>query len=71
MQGELLFSDKKEERMENVETDNLDEIKKKLKDYKEDDIKFNEPHFSDQLMLREGKKEDVIRNILNHGAYFK
>ncbi len=46
---------KKDERMENVETDNLDEIKKKLKDYKEDDIKFNEPHFSDKLMLREGE----------------
>jgi len=41
------------------------ELKKKLREYSRRDIEFNEPHFTLQLMLREGNKEEVIKNLLN------
>lgn len=45
--------------------DNIRRLKKKLKTYTEKDIEFNDPHFTQQMILREGKKEDVIKNLLN------
>ncbi len=44
---------------------NIEELKKKLRSYGEEDIEFNEPHFTQQLTLREGRREDVINNLLN------
>ena len=40
-------------------------IKKRLRTYNRKEIKFNEPHFSQQLALRDGNKEEVIENLLN------
>ncbi len=51
--------------MEEITEDNLEELKMRLKSYNKEDIKFNEPHFTQQLRLREGNKEEVINNILN------
>ncbi len=46
-------------------SDDLHELKKKLRSYSEEDIIFNEPHFSQQLALREGSRRDVISNLLD------
>lgn len=43
----------------------LDALKKKLLSYKRADIIFNEPHFTRQLILREGDRSSVIQNLLN------
>lgn len=43
----------------------IDKLKKKLSSYKEREIEFNDPHFTQQLHLREGSKDEVIRNLLN------
>lgn len=43
----------------------LEALKEKLKSYKKEQIRFNNPHFSQQLTLREGNKEEVIKNLLN------
>ncbi len=51
--------------MEEIKEDDVDKIKKKLRNYKKQDIEFNDPHFTQQLILREGNKDEVIRNILN------
>lgn len=40
-------------------------VKSKLKKYMKKDIIFNEPHFTRQMLLREGNKEQVIFNLLN------
>lgn len=48
-----------------VKEDDIEELKKKLKKYKKEKIKFNEPHFTQQLILREGKREEVINHLLN------
>ena len=45
--------------------EDIDELKKKLKNYNRKDIIFNEPHFTEQLFLRDGNKEEVITNLLN------
>lgn len=45
--------------------DNVEEIKEKLRTYKRQDLIFNEPHFSYRLILREGNREEVIKNLLN------
>ena len=45
--------------------DSLDEIREMLRHYKKGDIKFNEPHFTIQMRLREGNRDEVISNILN------
>lgn len=51
--------------MDEFVEDNIEELKKKLKNYKKDEIKFNEPHFTQQLISREGNREDIINHILN------
>jgi|SRR3989344_6048948 len=51
--------------MKEIIENNLEELKKKLKSYNVENIKFNEPHFTQQLILREGSREEVIKNILN------
>lgn len=43
----------------------LEKVKSKLKSYKKEDIIFNEPHFTEMLILREGSREDVTKNLLN------
>lgn len=43
----------------------LERIKSKLKSYKENDIIFNEPHFTERLILREGSRKEVIKNLLD------
>jgi hypothetical protein len=47
------------------EQDDLEELKKKLKNYNKEDIEFNEPHFTQQLIIRDGSREEVINNVLN------
>jgi len=44
---------------------NLEELKAKLRTYTKKDLIFKQPHFYDQLIIREGSKEEVIINILN------
>jgi len=44
--------------------DDIKKLKKKLKEYKKEDMEFNEPHFTQQLYLREGTKKEVINNLL-------
>lgn len=51
--------------MHGIEEDDIEILKKKLRKYNQEDIKFNEPHFTQQLRLREGNREEVIKNILN------
>ena len=48
-----------------MKEDDIEELKSKLKSYSEENIIFNEPHFTQQLDLREGNKKDVINNLLN------
>jgi hypothetical protein len=50
---------------EETKEDHIEDIKRKLKNYKREEIEFNEPHFTQQLILREGNKEEVINNLLN------
>lgn len=45
--------------------DDIEKIKQKLSTYAKEDIRFNEPHFTRQLMLREGSRRDVVDNLLN------
>ena len=51
--------------MDEIKKDDLEELKKKLRDYKKENIIFNEPHFTQQLKLREGNRDEVINNLLN------
>ena len=48
-----------------VKDDDIEKLKEKLKCYNKEDIEFNEPHFTQQMILRDGNKEDVINNLLN------
>jgi len=48
-----------------LESDDLDYIKKKLSSYSRSQIIFNEPHFTNQLLLRDGSREQVIDLLLN------
>lgn len=43
---------------------NISNLKQRLRKYSRQDIRFNEPHFSERLSLREGDKEQVITNLL-------
>lgn len=43
----------------------IEELKKKLREYSKEEIIFFEPHFTEQLELREGKREEVINILLN------
>jgi hypothetical protein len=47
------------------ELKSVEELKKKLRQYKREHVKFNEPHFTQQLLARNGNREDVLENILN------
>jgi len=51
--------------MEETIEDDIEELKKRLRRYTRGEIEFNEPHFSQQLLLREWNREDVINNLLN------
>lgn len=51
--------------MSDLIEDNVEELKTKLKTYSEADIKFNEPHFTQQLVLRDGSKKEIFDNVLN------
>ncbi len=51
--------------MTQIKEDDIKELKKKLRAFKKDQITFNEPHFTQQLMLRGGDREEVVKNILN------
>ena len=51
--------------MKKIKEDNIEELKKKLRTYIKKDIQFNEPHFTQQLFLRDGKREEVIKHLLN------
>ena len=44
--------------------EDINELKKRLRGYSRGDIEFNEPHFTHQMLLREGNREDVIKNLL-------
>ncbi|MBD3303726.1 hypothetical protein GF343_01150 [Candidatus Woesearchaeota archaeon] len=48
-----------------MQKDYLDVLKENLRSYAEENIEFNEPHFSQQLNLREDSKKEVIKNLLN------
>ena len=50
---------------EPLQQDDTEKIKQKLRTYNEEDIVFNEPHFTQQLILREGSRKEVIRHLLN------
>ena len=51
--------------MSNLNEDDIESLKRRLKDYSIKEISFNEPHFTQQLTLREGSKKDVVHNLLN------
>ncbi len=51
--------------MDKIKEDNIEDLKRKLKGYIEKDIDFNEPHFTQQMLLREGSKTEVLNNLLN------
>ena len=40
-------------------------MKAKLRTYREEDVMFNGPHFTEQLLLRSGDRNQVINNLLN------
>jgi len=44
--------------------ENINQIKNRLKTYLRKDIQFNEPHFTQQRLLRDGDIETVFNNIL-------
>ena len=44
--------------------ESLDALKDRLRSYKKEEIIFNEPHFTNRLLLREGNREEVIKNLL-------
>jgi hypothetical protein len=44
--------------------EDLDEVKNKLHLYLRKDIQFNDPHFTQQMLLRDGDKETIFNNIL-------
>jgi len=50
---------------EEIKEDDIEILKKKLKEYSKENIIFNEPHFTQQLILRQGSKDEVINNLLN------
>jgi len=45
--------------------DNLESIKKLLSSYTRSQILFNEPRFTNQLLLRDCSREEVINLLLN------
>ena len=51
--------------MKNAQEKSLEGLKRKLATYTKKDIQFNEPHFTQQMIMREGKKKEVIYHLLN------
>jgi hypothetical protein len=51
--------------MDEMQEDDLSEIKEKLMSYDREEIEFNEPHFTEQLARREGDREEVVKNLLS------
>lgn len=45
--------------------DDVKKLKSRLRQYTREDIRFNEPHFTTKLWLRDGSKKEVIANLLN------
>ena len=45
--------------------EDIDKLKEKLRSYTKKDIEFNDPHFTQQLELREGNAGEVMDNLLN------
>ncbi len=41
------------------------DLRKKLRSYRREDIRFNEPHFTQQLLMREGNRNEVVNNLLS------
>lgn len=50
--------------MAETEEDSIEELKSKLREYKRDEINFSN-HAENQIMLREGNKEEIIKHITN------
>lgn len=44
--------------------EDIEQLKSILEKYRKELILFNEPHFTERLILREGNREEVIANIL-------
>ncbi len=51
----------------------LEELKKKLRSYKENELEFYEPHFTNQMLARGGNKQEIVNCLLNPEklVYFK
>jgi hypothetical protein len=47
------------------ELKSVEAIKRKLRGYERKHIRFNEPHFTQQLLARDGDRDEVIGNLLN------
>jgi hypothetical protein len=43
----------------------LEEIRERLRNLRPEHIRFNEPHFTDQLMRRGGSRDDVTRYLID------
>ena len=43
----------------------VEEARRKLRTYSIKDIEFYEPHVTEKLIERGGKREDIITNVLN------
>ncbi len=50
---------------------NVDEAKRRLAALAKENIRFNEPHFTNQLLLREGKHSEVLEHITQPTALVK
>lgn len=51
--------------MQEITSASVKKLKKKLESYERGHLKFNEPHFTQMLLLRDGDKRQVIQNLLN------
>ncbi len=47
-----------------IRSEDIEKIKKRLRDYTEEDIGYNEPHFTLKLDREKIDRKEVIRNIL-------
>lgn len=50
--------------MDSAVEDDIEQLKERLRSYNKEEIEFSR-HSEDQLLLREGKKEEVIGLLLN------
>ena len=51
--------------MKENEEPNISQMKARLRTYDKRDVMFNEPHFTEQLLLREGDRDQVINSLIN------